>query len=82
MQLVVASMIIAIMSFLLTGCTSADAEQQAVVEQPSRYEFVRDPSSTNFTGIYTVTDKETGQQWLVIFYGSHGIAMQPIGGAE
>ena len=65
----------------LVGCTSADAEQQAVVEQPSRYEFVRDPCSTTFTSVLTVTDKETGQQWLVI-YGTHGIAMQPIGGTE
>lgn len=65
----------------LVGCSSADAEQQVVEEQPSRYEVVRDPCSTPFTSVLTVTDKETGQQWLVI-YGSQGIVMQPIGGTE
>ena len=77
------TMMLAVLLFTcpLVGCSSAEAEQQAVEERPSRYEFVRDPCSTPFTSVLTVTDKETGQQWLVI-YGSQGIAMQPIGGTE
>lgn len=70
----------------LLGCSSAEAEQSAVTEQPSRYEVVTEmvhsgPFYIDRMAIVTITDKETGQQWVVAS-SNNGIAMQPIGGAE
>ena len=70
----------------LVGCSSADAEQQVVEERPSRYEVVTEMVHSNSfyidrMAIVTITDKETGQQWVVAS-SNNGIAMQPIGGTE
>ena len=70
----------------LVGCSSADAEQQVVEERPSRYEVVTEMVHSNSLcidrmAIVTITDKETGQQWIVAS-SNYGIAMQPIGGTE
>ena len=82
----IAAMMMLMFALALTGCSSADAEQQVVEERPSRYEVVTEMVHSNSyyidrMAIVTITDKETGQQWVVAS-SENGIAMQPIGGTE
>lgn len=62
----------------IVGCTNRKAE----AEQPSRFdvEYVTSHSKAFYLNHMTVdliTDKETGQQWLVVCT-EHGVAMAPL----
>ena len=60
----------------ILGCVSNEAVAQ---QEPTRYEVVFDQRYGQMS-VCTVTDTETGQQWLAVMTSTGDIDIEPIGG--
>lgn len=60
----------------LLGCASNEAVAQ---QEPTRYEVAFDQKYGQMS-VCTVTDTETGQQWLAVMTSTGDIDIEPIGG--
>ena len=61
---------------LMMGCAPDEVEEQP---KETRYEVEYDRYYGSLC-IYTVTDTETGRQWLILTTSGGGIDIEPIGG--
>ena len=60
----------------ILGCASNEAVAQ---QEPTRYEVAFDQKYGQMS-VCTVTDTETGQQWLAVMTSTGDIDIEPIGG--